>query len=836
MKSFTFETNLNSYLLKNNFIILIILLSITFSFSSCNSVKYVSENDLLLTKNTIIINNKKNVEDEITDYIIQRPNQLVFGIPFPLYFYNIGNENFEIDFEKWKTNHLNLYSFTTKVFSKKQTIGLFNFKKNTHKWWLTNGEEPVVFDSKKAKQTVNNLTNHFQQEGYFNVNANYKVNLLKNKKATVEYSVETDKPYTIDSIRTSITSTVLDSIYSLNKTASYLKKGAQFKYSYFINEQDRITNLFRNSGIYRFNKNAIIFDADTSNYKSKIDLIINDSIANVPFKIQKIKNINIYTDYSYNTKDNPIKDSLNYNGYLFLSQKKLRYNPKLLLNAIFLEPNSIYQDKTRELTRKNLRRLNNFRTVDIKYNELENDFLEASIYLTPLKKYLIGISTELTHSNIRQLGISTKLSFSNINIFQGSEILKFSVQGSFLDSKDAADNENLLNAWEIGADVSIELPRFFLPFKPDKFIPKNISPKTTFTIGSSLQKNIGLDKQKFTGIVDYTWESSKNKKHSFEVLNTQFIKNLNINSYFSIYTSEYDDLLEIKEEYFPTETLSKENAIRFIETFIDDEFNNSNSSEYQTAKNIEARYDIITEDVLIPATAYTFTYNNSENYKDTDFSFFRARVVSSGNLTTLLASNTDENNSKLLFNTPIAQFIRTDLEYKKFWNFSSENILAFRTFIGIAFPFNNSNSIPFSRSYFIGGPNDLRAWKIYDLGPGTTKTGLEYNVGNLKFLSSLEYRFKIINSIKGAFFVDVGNIWDISNSQLNTTEANFKGFKSLQDIAIGSGFGLRYDLSFILLRLDLGFKTYEPYLTQNKWFQHANFKNTVYNFGISYPF
>ena len=507
------------------------------------------------------------------------------------------------------------------------------------------------------------------------------------------------------------------------------------------------------------------------------------------------------------------------------------------MNAIFIEPNSIYKDETRELTRKNLRGLKNFRSVDIKYTELENGMLDASIFLTPLKKYSLGFNTELTHSNIRQLGVSGKLSFSNRNIFKGSEILKFSIQGSFLDSKDAADNESLLNAWEVGGDVSLELPRFLIPFRTDKIISKTKSPKTIFTLGTSLQKNIGLDKQKFTGIVDYTWESSTTTKHSFQLLNTQFIQNLNVSSYFNIYSSEYDDLVTIQEEYFSGVTLSEDTAISFIETYIDTNFETSNETEYKIAKNIEARYNIITEDVVIPSISYTFTYNNSENYKDIDFSFFRARIVSSGNLTTLLAPSKDANNVKTLFKTPIAQYIRTDLEYKKFWNLSLENVLAFRSFLGVAIPYGNSSTIPFSRSYFIGGPNDLRAWKIYDLGPGSTQSGLEFNVGNLKFISSLEYRFKIINSVKGALFVDAGNIWDITNSTITTSEARFNGINSLKDIAVGSGFGIRYDLSFILLRLDLGFKTYEPYLPDgNKWFSNYNFQKTVYNFGISYPF
>lgn len=130
----------------------------------------------------------------------------------------------------------------------------------------------------------------------------------------------------------------------------------------------------------------------------------------------------------------------------------------------------------------------------------------------------------------------------------------------------------------------------------------------------------------------------------------------------------------------------------------------------------------------------------------------------------------------------------------------------------------------------------MRAWKVYELGPGTERSGLEYNVGNLKFISSLEYRFKILNNVKGALFTDVGNIWDITNSSLTTSKSEFNGLKSIKELAVGSGFGLRYDFSFLVLRLDVGFKTYEPYLANKKWFSNYNFTNAVYNIGINYPF
>jgi outer membrane protein assembly factor BamA len=158
-----------------------------------------------------------------------------------------------------------------------------------------------------------------------------------------------------------------------------------------------------------------------------------------------------------------------------------------------------------------------------------------------------------------------------------------------------------------------------------------------------------------------------------------------------------------------------------------------------------------------------------------------------------------------------------------------------RTFLGAIIPYDNSD-IPFTKSYFAGGSNDIRAWQTYELGPGSRNTGLEFNVGSLKFLTSAEYRFDLVGKLKGALFIDAGNIWDITNSSFVDGAAKFSGLESLEDIAIGSGFGLRVDLSFLIIRLDVGFKTYEPYLKGNKWFKNYNFSSAVFNIGINYPF
>ena len=844
--------------MKNNYTIIIVFIGILFLISSCNTIKYVAEKDHLLVKNTVIVNDKKKSDDEVLDYIIQRPNRLVFGIPVGLNFYNLGNKEHIKSFEKWKDSFPNREKFLTKTFSEKQARGYRKFKYNLNQWFFKNGEKPVILDTLKTAKTSDKLLNHFQNEGYFRSKISYQHDLKKSKKALVNYKITTGKAFYLDTISRDIKTPVLDSIYELHKSKSFVKSGSQYKYSNFEKEVDRLTNLYRNSGVYHFTGNTIGFDADSlaDSFKTDIKLKIdnrliesNDSILSVPFKIQKIVSVDVITDYTYNRKDEPYKVNKEYDGINFKAHEILKYNTKLLSNSIFIEPNTLYKDETRDLTRKHLRGLQNFRLVDIKYEEINNDNLAAKIYLTPYKKYSFSNDLELTHSNIKPFGVSGKLSFLNRNTFRGSEILRFSIQGSFFNSLQgtAINDANFFNAWEFGGDVSLEIPRILFPLKTENIIPKKMFPKTVFTIGTSFQKNIGLDKQKFTGILDYNWESSKTKKHKVELLNAQYIKNKNIDEYYNIFQSESESISSIADEISNTTTIPVNNYDKdgelipkiFVDYFLDTDngFQNSYPTEFQTTQNIQKRYNIITEDIFVPVISYEFTYNNSTSYKDNNFSFFRAKIASSGALTSSLAKKTTDQERKEILGIGIAQHFKTDFEYKKFWGNSSENVLAFRSLLGIVIPYGNSNDVPFNRSYFIGGANDLRAWRIYDLGPGATQNGLEFNVGSLKFLTSLEYRFKIINSVKGAFFMDAGNIWDITNSSLTEETGRFSGFDSLKDIAIGTGAGIRYDFNFLVLRLDLGFKTYEPYQQEGKqWFSNYNFGNAVYNIGINYPF
>ncbi|MFY0603888.1 MAG: BamA/TamA family outer membrane protein [Flavobacteriaceae bacterium] len=818
---------------------------------SCNSVKRVSEKEHLLTKNTVYVNGKKKKDNTLNSLIIQNPNNKTFGLPLSLYFYNLGDKNKPKTASEWGKKKPKTYNFIKGVFSEKQSIAYANSMIGLNNWFLKSGQAPTIIDYKKLKKSVVNLKSYYKTQGFFKASVTTKIDTLSNKKANIEYFITTGNPTFLDTINYKIESKILDSIYRREKDKTFLKSGNQYNNEDFIQEAARIIKLFRNNGIYHFSENYLGFydlDSTNINYKTNVDLVINgqrivreNGIQTLkPFKIQKLRNVNVFTDYTFAKREELYSDIITYKGYQFIGHDKVKYNPKYLAQSLFVKSGDIYTDTLRNLTRKHLRSLKNFKSITIRYDTVANsdEELDVNIFLTPIEKYTLGLETELTHSNIRDLGVSGKFSIINRNTFKGAEIFKLSFLGSFFNaSQDANKSSNFFNSWEIGADLSLEVPRFLAPFGINKLVPKRMNPRTMFSIGTSLQKNIGLDRQTVTAFIDYKWQYNARKTIQLEVLNTQYIRNVNVANYFDIYNSEYNKLNEVAKVYYSDpnyELLRPNEPVTFMNTvFSDTAFQSGNPLLYQDNLNALDRYNIITSDFLIPTIAYSFTYNNQSNFRDNDFSFFKVRLANSGNIMSLFSSNT--NNKKTVFNIPLAQYFKTDVEYKRFWDTNNNSVFGIRAFIGAIIPYDNSE-IPFTKSYFAGGSNDIRAWQTYDLGPGSRTTGLEYNIGSLKLLTSAEYRFDLLGSLKGALFVDAGNIWDVTNSIFANDDAKFNGFESLKDMAVGSGFGIRYDFNFLVLRLDLGFKMHEPYLSGNRWFRNYNFSNAVYNIGINYPF
>jgi len=821
-------------------------------FVACNSTKHVAENEYMLSQNYVFVDSARDKSAELEKFILQKPNPKLLGAPIGLYFHNLGNHDKPKTALKWANKHPNKYKFVKSIFSEKQSIVYANTLIKLNKWFLSY-DAPVIISENKVQRTSDNLEAYYKTKGYFESQTISKINrdTIK-KKATIEYRIRRGKPTMLDTIKLKIESVVLDSIYKDAGIRSLLKSGDQYNDNIFRQEASNVLKLFRNSGVYHFSDAALGFyvDSTRADYKTNVDfLIAKDRYEEVDgkyikkdYKVHRIKEINVVTDYSHTKKDEALQHSVLYKGINFLSHDKLKYNPKYLATSIFFNPGDVFKDTLRNLTRNHLKSLKNFKTTNISFTPINNsgDELKMDLFLTPIEKFTTGFETELTHSNIRNIGTSAKFSFIDRNVFRGAELLKLSVLGSWFNSNNGP-------GWEIGGDASVEIPRLIAPFGLNKLVSKRMSPRTLFSLGLSLQKNIGLDRQTFTFLSDYKWEYTKKKTIQLEIFNTQYIQNLNINRFFNIYRSEFTNLNNVAEiydtanntSYFPLATnldIQASESLDFIKIVAaDTDFRVSNSADYNTVLNIQNRYNIVTSDFLIPTLTYSYTYNSQIDFKDNNFSFLKARISNSGNILGLFSKSYNGNDKKTLLKIPLAQYFKIDLEYKRFWHVGATSVFGVRTFLGGIFTYDNSD-IPFTRSYFAGGSNDIRAWKTYELGPGSRSSGLEFNVGSFKFLTSLEYRFDLVGSLKGAMFMDAGNIWDISGSDFIDQDAKFDSLSSLEDIAIGSGFGLRYDLSFFVLRLDMGFKTYEPYLKNDKWFKNYNFASAEYNIGINYPF
>ncbi len=832
--------------------------------SACNSLRRVPNGKMLLTKNEILVDGKKEGNEEVTNQLYQKPNSSLFGYRLRLNIFNLASPNPDSIYKAKFIKNPDKYTAMAKWLSKKQVdrlgksfyyFGIHNFLKKT-------GEAPIIFDQKSTDRSLSRLQSYYFDKGYFNLKGNYKIDTVGNKKAFVKYTINKGNSFNLDTINVNIKTPILDSLYLTNNNLAFLKSGKQYNKIDFDAERNRITAHFRNNGAYFFQQNYINYSIDTLNANSKANIDLNienqairvgDSSKIMPFKLYKISNVNIYTD-NLITKNNSIAlDSVSFNNFNLYSVSKLKYKPKAITDAVFISKGSTFSDIKTTLTSRSLGGLRVFNYPLIQYvvDPKDENSLITNIYLSPRPKLSFGYNFDFTHSAIQDIGITASTAVSIRNIFQGAETLEISARGNIGSSKEVAKiNNSFFNVSEYGFDIKLHLPRVFFPIKTERIIPKKMLPFTSLAVGYIKQENIGLDKQNFTSSLNYNWNPNDNVKARFELLNVQFVKNVNTSNYFNIYKSSYYVLNSLAQNasyavnpnYFSNQELIIESGTT---GFTNDVLGPNptifpSAEDYKTIRSIEERRSRLTENDLIVSTSYTYSENTKKDQNDNDFMIFRGKIESAGNLLSLLARaskqlNNQESTNKF-FEVEYSQYFKVEGEFIKLWDLHRKRILAIRSFAGVAIPYGNSNNIPFSRSYFAGGTNDNRAWQSYGLGPGASGGINDFNEANLKLALSAELRFNIFGQLNGALFVDAGNIWNVLDN-VDDEKYVFKNFNSLKNSAIGSGFGFRYDFNFFIVRLDLGFKTYNPSEAEGrKWFKDYNLDKSVINIGINYPF
>ncbi len=830
----------------------------------------MDDDKALLTDNTIYLNNDKINESRIYNQLYQHPNTSLLGVPLRLHFYNLARPDIDSILTKNYLDKPNKKRKLTKLLSHKQFEKFLFSRKSLNQWIKETGEKPVIVSEEEIKKSKNRLQSWYWNHGWFDVETDYEIIPSENKKkrAKVEYHVTTREAYYVDSLNKRISSKVIDSLYESSKVDSHIEEGKQYRTLDFNEERDRLTRVFRNNGVYNFDQEYISFEADTVNTGKKVNTTIiiknafaseSDTTNRVPFKIHKISRVNVFTDYKYANRGKKLTDSIQYEGYNIYSFEEQRYKPEAITDAVFIRPGSTYSDISRTRTYNRLNAIRNFKYPNIRYvpdpADSTGSNLIANVALTPQQKYSVGFDFDISQSNIQEFGIGFGGSLLIRNIFRRAENLEISGRGSIGSSTDAAvsgDDDRFFDISEVGADLKLIFPRIFLPFNTEKIIPKYMSPFTNINIGLSTQHNIGLDKRNLSGGIEYRWNASRQLSNRLNLLDIQYVRNLNTDNYFNVYRSSYNELNDIVQSpnvVTNPNYLDANNQLSIPDganNFLTD-INEGNPTttgltddQLRVASYVRERQNRLTENNLIFATNYTYLWNTKENLYDQEFTRFRLKMETAGNVLSL-ASNLlnlpeNENGNYDILGVNFSQYVKTELDFIKHWPMGGEDILAFRGFGGIAIPYGNANSIPFARSFFGGGPNDNRAWQAYDLGPGSTGGRNEFNEANMKLAFNLEYRFNLFGSLYSAAFIDVGNIWNVLDI-VEDPAATFTSFSDLKDIAIGSGTGLRYDFNFFVLRFDVGFKTYDPARTPgDRWFKDYNFNNAVYNVGINYPF
>ncbi|HLT51969.1 MAG TPA: hypothetical protein VKZ93_08420, partial [Arenibacter sp.] len=626
----------------NNKVTKISLLLLAIAITSCNTLKRVGENELLLTKNLIYADSTKVTDEDIHSLIFQKPNSTLLGYPLRLNLYNLAKKNPDSSYRAWLHKKEKREQRLINFLSKKQVerLGESFFVSGASAWLKNIGEPPAVIDTFKTRRSLQRLSAYYKSKGYFNNNTTFVLDTSKKRqRATIQYEIDLGHPYTIDSLQRNIASSELDSIFQLNKTGSFIKSGRQITLQDFNNERDRLTALFRNSGIYNFQESSISYDliGDTTKLgnNQKLDILLNvenlkirtdNALTTTKYRVYSFKKINIYTDFTFNNGIDSLK-SVDYKDFTIYYKDKLRYKPKALTDAVFLRKDSIYKEIDRLRTYRQITNLNTFKYPNIDFvADSTASELTANIYLSPRPKYSLGTDFDVTHSNIQFLGLAFSPTLQARNLFRGAENLSISGRINLGASKDPNIIDNrFFNILEFGGDINLNLPRILFPFiNPSRIIPNYMLPQTKISIGTSFQQNIGLDKQTFNTILGYNWAPTDFKKYAVELLNIQFVRNVNPNRFFTVYQNTYSKLDDIADNYQTDPVLSD-----FFETpegsaeprliipagttgFTQAILNNgvtSSTTDFNEVRSIEERRRRLSENNLIFASNFTYNKN-----------------------------------------------------------------------------------------------------------------------------------------------------------------------------------------------------------------------------------
>ena len=773
--------------------------------AACSTTKHLPEGEILYTgqKPMVIINPTptsvgETALEEVEAALATAPNNSLLGsstvrIPFP--------------FGLWVYN------------------GFVKYEKGLGKWIFNRfAAKPVLMSSVNPDIRIKAASNLLRDYGYFNGMVSYEtfINPKDSLKAKLQYTVDMRNPYVIDTVEYVGFNPNTERIIQMGRLRSLISPGEQFNVLDLDGERTRISTLLRNVGRYYFRPDYLTYQADTTQVPGGHVSMRMMPVPGMPAVAEKPFYLGRKTVQLLGKNGEEPNDSLDYKGVRIYYHDKLRVRPNMLYRWIDYKgyrhkrqvedsagisrqrsAENLYSLYRQTRVQERLANVGIFRYTEMQFNPRDTAFtcdtLDVNIRLALDKPYDAELDFNVKMKSNNQVGPGTSFTLTKNNVFGGGESWNVELKGAY-EWQTGGGGSSKMNSYEYGISTSLVFPRVVFPRMGDR--EYDFPATTTFRIYADQQDRAKYYKLlAFGGNATYDFQPKPTRKHSFTPFRLTF------------------NVLRDPTEAF--QDLQAENPALYISL----------------------------RDQFIPAMEYTYTYDDASvrrNRRGTHW--WQTTVTSAGNLTSCIYQMLGQSfgrQEKKLMGVPFAQFSKINSEFRYNYRLNRNQSLATRVAAGVIWSYGNMLSAPYTEQFYIGGANSVRAFAARSIGPGgyapageeTDRYGFINHVGDIRFEANAEYRFRIISDLHGAVFLDAGNVW-LLRADEGRPDGEFSFKKFPEQIALGTGFGLRYDLDFLVIRLDLGVALHDPSVAdRSSYYNIPKFKDGLaVHFAIGYPF
>lgn len=763
---------------------------------------------------------KSSYQSDIEDLYKQKAQYKLFGITPYLTIHYIGKSFYDTSYIRQEIKATKVRydkKITKKAYTEKRYLAIVSKRKKkieklekklvNGNWMMGSfGEFPSILDTSVIHYTRDQISTYLFSKGFFNNDVYYKIDTL-GRKTFVSYRINAGAQYKYAAFDYDIQDTTILRIVK-NTKGSKLEKNDSYDQTKIDAERDRLYRLLKNNGYYEFSKeyiNVVVDSSSLGNNSIKLTVEIDEPLDSRHQRF-KINNVVYIPVVKTNDTISQYSDTLTFNTIKYC-RNKYRYNYKILDGKILSRPGSYFKQDSLIKTQQQLGSMDMYRFVNVNFVKKDSATLDMNIYTNRLQKY--SISQEYGINVVQGVipGPFFNINFRNRNIFGNYEILDFNVRYALEGQASVLDNQNKLQTIEWGISTSLTYPQLLTPTRL-RFRAAKYNAKTRVTFGYNSTQRPEYDRYGFRSLFTYLWETSQYSYFSFSPIDINIINS-------KIKMVEFADYLENL----------KNNGNNLYVSFLPSIVTNMN---------------------------FNYTFSNHSFGKKNPSYYFRPSFELGGIVPNLINRTiTHESNNKL-FELQYYQYYKIQVDFRYYKPIKFKTIVAFRFNAGLSKPYGSSgikqggsNVLPYEKYFFAGGTNSIRAWRYRRLGPGSfanvdpSKQYTNEEPGNIIIETNFELRRKLYKFIEGAYFIDAGNVWLI-NEDKTKPGGKFKYLKSFPEIAVGTGVGLRLNFTFIIVRLDVAFKAWDPVHPISDRFVLFKFENKnnlpVYNFSLGYPF